>query len=257
MKLLRGDCLECMNTISDGSVDMVCCDLPYAVLNRNNPHAKWDNEIDMDALWVQLHRVCKPNAAIVLFGQGIFSAKLIMSNIKEYRYTLIWDKVNRPTGFLDAKRRPLRIHEDILVFYAKQPTYNPQFTHGPVNHKRGKPGNHRLAKGTNRCYGDFNNTPTVITNEKYPTTILRFKKEHKNFWHPTVKPVPLLEWLIKTYTNKGETVLDMTCGSGSTGVACVNTDRDFIGIELTEKYLEIAKKRIHDAEIDKMQRLDL
>lgn len=257
MKLLRGDCLEWMNAIPDGSVDMVCCDLPYGVLSRNNPHAKWDNEIDMDALWVQLHRVCKPNAAIVLFGQGIFSAKLIMSNIKEYRYTLIWDKVNRPTGFLDAKRRPLRIHEDILVFYAKQPTYNPQFTYGLVNHKRGKPGNHRLAKGTNRCYGDFNSTPTVITNEKYPTTILRFKKEHKNFWHPTVKPVPLLEWLIKTYTNKGETVLDMTCGSGSTGVACVNTDRDFIGIELTEKYLEIAKKRIHDAEIDKMQRLDL
>lgn len=257
MKLLRGDCLEWMNTIPDGSVDMACCDLPYAVLNRNNPHAKWDNEIDMDALWVQLHRVCKPNAAIVLFGQGIFSAKLIMSNIKEYRYTLIWDKVNRPTGFLDAKRRPLRIHEDILVFYAKQPTYNPQFTYSPVNHKRGMPGNHRLAKGTNRCYGDFNSTPTVITNEKYPTTILRFKKEHKNFWHPTVKPVPLLEWLIKTYTNKGETVLDMTCGSGSTGVACVNTDRDFIGIELTEKYYDIAVHRIRAAEQDKQSKLDL
>lgn len=257
MKLLRGDCLEWMNTIPDGSVDMVCCDLPYAVLNRNNPHAKWDNEIDMDALWVQLHRVCKPNAAIVLFGQGIFSAKLIMSNIKEYRYTLIWDKVNGPTGFLDAKRRPLRIHEDILVFYAKQPTYNPQFTYGLVNHKRGMPGNHRLAKGTNRCYGDFNSTPTVITNEKYPTTILRFKKEHKNFWHPTVKPVQLLEWLIRTYTNKGETVLDMTCGSGSTGVACVNTDRDFIGIELTEKYHDIAIQRIRAAEQDKQTKLDL
>lgn len=256
-QLLHGDCLELLKNIPDGKIDMVCCDLPYGQLNRNNPHAKWDNEIDMDKLWPELHRVCKPNATIVLFGQGAFSAKLIMSNLKEYRYTLIWDKINRPTGFLDAKRRPLRIHEDILVFYAKQPTYNLQMTYGAVCHKRGKAGNSRLEKGKNRCYGSFEQTPTIITNEKYPTTVLRFEKEHKNFWHPTAKPVPLLEWLIKTYSNEGETILDMTCGSGSTGVACVNTDRDFIGMELTEEYFEIAKKRIDDAIRDKQSRLDL
>lgn len=256
-KLLYGDCLELLKEIPNGSVDMVCADLPYAALNRSNPYAQWDNVIDMVKLWDEMHRVCKPNAAIVLFGQGIFSAKLIMSNPKEYRYTLIWDKVNRPTGFLNANRSPLRIHEDILVFYRKQPTYNPQMTYGPVNHKRGKAGNARLENGKNRCYGSFAQTPTIITNEKFPTTILRFEKEHKNFYHPTCKPVRLLEWLIKTYSNERETVLDMTMGSGSTGVACANTKRNFIGIELTEEYFEIAKKRIHDAEIDNMQRLDL
>ena len=255
-KLMKGDCLELLKEIHNESVDMVCCDLPYSVLNRANPYAQWDNEIDMEKLWPELHRVCKSNAAIALFGQGFFSAKLIMSNPKEYRYALIWDKVNRPTGFLDAKRRPLRIHEDILVFYAKQPTYNPQMTYGPVCHKRGKAGNARLENGKNRCYGNFSQTPSVITNEKYPTTILRFEKEHKNFHHPTCKPVALLEWLIRTYSNEGETVLDMTMGSGSTGVACVNTKRDFIGMELTEEYFEIAKKRIHDAEIE-CKRLDL
>lgn len=254
--LILGDCLEKLKDIPDGKIDMVCCDPPYSVLNRNNPYAKWDNEIDMDKLWPELWRVCKPNAAIVLFGQGAFSAKLIMSNIKEYRYTLVWDKINRPTGFLDARRRPLRIHEDILVFYAKQPTYNPQMTHGNTCHSRGKAGN-GMGGGKNRCYGGFKQTPAVITNEKYPTTILRFEKEHKNFPHPTVKPVPLLEWLIKTYTNEDETVLDMTMGSGSTGVACVNTGRDFIGMELTEEYFEIAKKRIRDAEINKQFTLDL
>lgn len=255
-KLLHGDCLELLKEIPDGTVDCVVADPPFAALNRSNPHAKWDNEIDMDRLWPEVHRVCKPNAAIVLFGQGAFSAKLIMSNLKEYRYTLIWDKINRPTGFLDSRRRPLRIHEDILVFYGKQPTYNPQMTIGNACHSRGKAGNGM--KGVkNRCYGDFKQTPTVITNEKYPTTVLRFEKEHKNFFHPAVKPVLLLEWLIKTYTNEGETVLDVTCGSGSTGVACVNTNRDFIGMELTEEYYEMAKKRIRDAEIDKQQRFDL
>lgn len=162
-----------------------------------------------------------------------------------------------PHRFLDAKRKPLRIHEDILVFYRRQPTYNPQMTYGDVCHKRGKAGNASLATGKNRCYGEFSQTPTVITNEKYPTSIIKMTKEHKNFHHPTCKPVRLLEWLIRTYSNEGDTVLDCTAGSGSTGVACVNTKRDFIGMELQEEYFEIAKKRIHDAEIDKMQRLDL
>lgn len=246
--LFQGDCFDVMPTIADGSVDCIIADPPYAALNRNNPHAQWDNELDMDCLWPQIWRVLKPNGACILFGQGLFSAKLILSELKMYRYSLVWDKVNRPTGFLDAKRRPLRIHEDMLVFYRKQPTYNPQMTIGNVCHKRGKAGIARLENGKNRCYGSFYQTPTVITNEKYPTTIIRVEKEHKNFYHPTCKPVALIEWLINTYTDKGDCVLDFCMGSGSTMVACANTSRKGVGIELTQEYYKIAVERVKQAE---------
>lgn len=246
--LMCGDCLELIKSIPDGSIDAVIADPPYQVLNRKNPHAKWDNELDMEQLWPQIWRVLKPNGACVLFGQGLFSAKLMLSAHKEYRYSLVWDKINRPTGFLDCNRRPLRIHEDMLVFYRKQPTYNPQMTYGPVCHKRGKAGNASAMNGKNRCYGNFEQTPTVITNEKYPTSIIRVEKEHKNFYHPTCKPVALMEWIIKTYTNKGERVLDFCMGSGSTMVACVSMGRKGVGIELMQEYYDIATERVKQAQ---------
>lgn len=201
--LYLGDCLQIMPTLADNSVDMVLADLPYQCLNKGNKHAQWDRMIDMDSLWSELLRITKPNAAIVLFGQGLFSAKLIMSQPKLYRYSLVWDKINRPSDFLNANRKPLSIHEDILVFYRHQPTYNPQMTIGAVNHRRGKAGNAANIGGKNRCYGAFKQTETIITNEKYPNTILKFSKEHRNFHHPTEKPIALLEWLIKTYSNMG------------------------------------------------------
>ncbi|MDE7345325.1 MAG: site-specific DNA-methyltransferase [Muribaculaceae bacterium] len=237
--LYNGDCLEVLPMLADASIDAIICDLPYAVLNKSNPSAKWDKEIDMQKMWEQIWRVLKPNGACVLFGQGLFSAKLMMSQPKLYRYSLVWDKINRATGFLDAKRKPLRIHEDILVFYRKLPTYNPQMTYGDVCHKRGK-------AGKSRCYGSYKSTPTIITNEKYPTSIVRVSKEHKNFYHPTCKPVALLEWLIKTYSNEGDTILDFTMGSGSTMVACVNTKRKGIAIELMQEYYDIAVKRVKE-----------
>ena len=244
--LYQGDCLDVLPTLADGSISACIADLPYGCLNKGNKHAQWDKEIDLDTLWAQLLRVCKPNAAIVLFGQGLFSAKLIMSQPKLYRYSLVWDKINRPTGFLDARRKPLKIHEDILVFYRSLPTYNPQMTVGDKVHSRGKCGN-GLGGGKNRCYGDFKQTEAVLTNEKYPNTICRFAKEHRNFNHPTQKPVALLEYLIRTYTNEGDTILDCTMGSGSTLVACANTGRKGVGIELMEEYYNIAVKRVKDA----------
>ena len=245
--LLRGDCLEILPTIADCSCDMALVDLPYGCLNKGNKHAAWDKELPLDALWEQWKRIVKPNGAVVLFGQGLFSAKLMMSQPKMYRYSLVWDKINRPTGFLDAKRKPLKIHEDILVFYRALPTYNPQMSIGEKVHSRGKCGN-GIGGGKNRCYGSFKQTEAVLTNEKYPNTILRFPKEHRNFHHPTEKPVVLLEYLIRTYTNEGDCVLDCTAGSGSTLVAYVNTGRRGIGIELMQEYYDIAVKRVKDAQ---------
>lgn len=250
--LFHGDCLQVLPTLSDGSVDLCVTDLPYGVLNKRNEHAQWDKELDIDALWRELLRVCKHNAAIVLFGQGLFSAKLIMSNTELYRYTLIWDKVNRPTGFLDANRKPMKIHEDILVFYGSQPTYNPQMSVGQKVHSRGKAGNAirediYSVGPLNRCYDKFKQTEAVLTDKKYPTSILSFDKEHGKYWHPTQKPVGLLEYIIYTYSNAGDTVLDCTMGSGSTMVACAETGRKGIGIELTDEYYAVAVNRVMDS----------
>lgn len=244
--LIHGDCMEILPTLADSSIDLLLTDLPYSCLNKGNKHAQWDNELPLDALWEQWKRIVKPNGAIVLFGQGFFSAELMMSQPKMYRYSLVWDKINRPTGFLDAKRRPLRIHEDILVFYRALPTYNPQMTIGEKLHSRGKCGNY-IGGSKNRCYGRYKQTEAVLTNEKYPNTICHFAKEHGKYHHPTQKPVALLEYLIRTYTNEGDCVLDCTMGSGSTMVACVNTGRRGIGIELMQEYYDIAVKRVNGA----------
>lgn len=245
IKLWHGDCLELMKNIPDKSVDAVICDLPYEVLNKGNKHAQWDKMIPLDKLWEQYNRVIKDNGAIILFGQGMFTAQLMVSNPKMWRYNLIWQKGGRCSGFLNAKKMPLREHEDIMIFYKQLPTYNPQMVKcNPEqrNHSRGK----QEKDATNRCYGNFHKTKDIILDEKYPKSILNFKRPHPQI-HPTEKPVLLIEWLIKTYTNNGEVVLDNTMGSGTTGVACVNTGRKFIGIELDDNYFKIALKRIREA----------
>lgn len=156
-KIYNEDCLVGMREIPDKSIDAIICDLPYAVLNKSNPHAQWDNIIPFEPLWEQYERIIKDNGAIVLFAQGMFTAQLMMSNPKMWRYNLIWDKINRSTGFLNANRCPLRIHEDIVVFYKSQPTYNPQFTYGPVNHKRGGAGNGIAKVSRGGVYGKMTN----------------------------------------------------------------------------------------------------
>ena len=244
--LRKGDCLEIMKDIPDKSIDAIICDLPYGVLNKANVNAKWDSVIPFVPLWTQYERVIKDSGAIILFGQGMFSAELMISNKKIWRYNLIWDKVAK-TGFLNANRMPMRQHEDILVFYKKLCTYNPQMVKCEP-HKR----NHGKGKNeapTNSCYGKFVSTPTIISDEKFPSSIISIPKPHKNtdYYHPTQKSIECLEYLIKTYTNEGDTVLDNTMGSGTTGVAAVNLNRSFIGIELDAGYFEIAENRINNA----------
>lgn len=219
---------------------MILCDLPYGTTKN-----KWDCIIPFDKLWEQYNRVIKDNGAIVLFGNGIFTAELIISNKKMWRYNLVWDKV-LPSGFLNAKKMPMRNHEDVCVFYKKLPTYNPQMWIGEECHSRGNTiGKSQKDFSRNTNYGDFSAVETE-GNLKYPKSILTFSKPHPSISiHPTQKPVELLEWLIKTYINEGETVLDNCMGSGSTAVACVNTNRKFIGIELDKDYFIIAKDRIN------------
>lgn len=242
--LFQGDCLALMNDLPEKSVDMILCDLPYGVLNKTNQNAKWDSVIPFSALWSHYERIIKDNGAIVLFGNGMFTSDLMQSQKRLWRYNLIWDKVAK-TGFLNANRMPLRQHEDICVFYKKLPTYNPQMV--PCEpHKRNHSKGNMKNPTNNNCYGKFVEIPTRITDLKYPVSIIPISKEHCNgkFFHPTQKPVELLEWLIKTYTNEGDLVLDNCCGSGSTGVACINTNRRFVGMELEEKYYKIAKERL-------------
>lgn len=244
-KLVKGDCLELMKDIPNKSVDMILCDLPYGVTARN----KWDTVIPFDKLWEQYNRIIKDDGAIVLFGQGMFTAELIMSNKKMWRYNLVWDKV-LPVGHLNANRMPLRQHEDICVFYKKLPTYNPQKIQGKPCHSRGR--------ATEKSKEEYSNTHTnyglyraVETkgDMKHPTSILRFSKKHPSkMLHPTEKSLELCEWLIKTYTNEGEVVLDNCMGSGTTGEACLNTNRNFIGIEIDDTYFNVAKDRIEERE---------
>lgn len=239
VKLIKGDCLDLMFHIEDNSIDMILCDLPYGQTSRN----KWDIVIPIERLWEQYNRIIKDNGAVVLFGNGMFTAELMMSNRNQWRYNLIWEKT-QPTGFLNANKMPLRNHEDICVFYKKQPTYNPQKTTG-YERKVSKEEHKTKCKNTTD-YGAHWLT-TYDSKERYPRSVLRFKKDvQKSALHPTQKPVALLEYLIKTYTNEGDTVLDNCCGSGSAGAACLNTNRKFIGIELDEHYFEIAKQRIEE-----------
>ena len=218
-----GDCLEVMKSIPDGSIDMVLTDLPYGVLNKGNEAAKWDSPIPMDPLWEQFLRVSKNNAAIVLFSQGMFTAKLMMSQPKLWRYNLIWDKC-RASGFL--------------------PTYNVQLEDlngREASHPQGR-GKH---KETNRCYGNVQRLQSCgVEDKKFPGSILSFPRPHCTGNHPTEKSVDLCRWLIRTYTNPGETVLDATVGSGTTIVAAALEGRNAIGIEMEKKYFDIAVKRI-------------
>ena len=237
VELMHGNCLELMKNIPDNSIDLVLCDLPYSSSKRKVTWNDWDCEIDLNALWKEYNRVLKINGVVLLFASDLFSAELVMSNYKNYKYKWIWQK-EAGTGFLNAKRMPLRDFEEILVFYKKQPTYNPQM-------RLGKP--YKITKGSkssNYCKTDKIVT-TVNDGSRYPLTVLKFNRDKEKL-HPAEKPVALLEYLIMTYTKEDDAVLDNCMGSGSTGVACVNTNRNFIGIELDENYFKIAKERIKE-----------
>lgn len=243
--IYNDDCLKVMPTLKSHSIDLILADLPYA---NKNTHNEWDILIPFEPLWKNYKRLLKEHGAIILFGQGIFSAQLIMSNPTMYRYSLIWNKI-RTTGFLNAHRMPLRQHEDILVFYKHLPTYNPQMVKGKKpSHSRGKKWEQKgKTQDNGKIYGKYQHdydTPSTKTNLKYPTSILEFPNKVQGNVHPTQKPIELLKYLIKTYTNEGMTVLDNTMGSGSTGVAAKLLNRNFIGIEKEKKYFDIAKERI-------------
>tara|TARA_R100001198_G_scaffold32445_1_gene17270 strand:+ start:1124 stop:1852 length:729 start_codon:yes stop_codon:yes gene_type:complete len=235
--LIKGECLEVMKSIPDASIDAIITDPPYGTTA-----CKWDSVIDFDLMWEQLNRIIKPNGAIVLFGSEPFSSALRMSNIKNYKYDWVWDK-RMKVGMLNCKRMPLRRHEDVMVFNAKN-VYNPQMTKGKFRNKK-----IQTSKDF-QTYGQLKNPIDNFNDDYYPSSIIEFSNANqKRKQHPTQKPVELMEYLIKTYTNENETVLDFTMGSGSTGVACVNTNRNFIGIELDDKYFDIAKQRIGQAQL--------
>jgi len=240
INLMHGDCLELMKDIPDGSVDMILCDLPYGTTA-----CKWDTVIPFAPLWEQYKRVTKRNAAIVLTASQPFTTALIGSNMREFRYSWVWDKV-RGSNFQNARRQPMKCHEDVCVFYAAQPTYNPQ-------HWYGKPYATKERNRAREVEGLSGGSAAIVCaatvsedGRRYPLSIVRLARDGSRT-HPTQKPVALMEYLIRTYTNEGETVLDNCFGSGTTGVACVNTNRRFIGIEKDDKYFEIARKRIDEA----------
>ena len=235
INLYQGDCLEEMKKIKDKSIDMILCDLPYGTTK-----CKWDVIIPFDKLWEQYNRIIKDNGAIVLFGSEPFSSKLRLSNLDNYKYDWIWDKV-KPNGHLVAKYRPMQRTENISVFGKGKLNYYPLMI------DRDKPKKSKEYSRTEIMGGVSNNTEKII-NKKYPQNILVYSNaSQKNKLHPTQKPVELLEYLIRTYTNENDLVLDNCMGSGSTGVACKNLNRNFIGIELDEKYFNIAKERIDKA----------
>jgi len=240
-KIYLGDCLELMpKHIEDKSIDMIFCDLPYQK-TRN----KWDTMIPFDALWKHYKRIIKDRGIIVLFGQKEFSAKVILSNETMYKYSLVWNKVN-PSGFLNAKRMPMMAHEDIMVFYKKAPTYNPQKFKGDAPSHKSSDGNKSKKNGN---YGDFTYSDKVeeYGDMKYPRSILEFKRDAPTkMLHPTQKPLELIEYIIKSYTNEGDLILDNTCGSGTTGRGAKNLNRDYIMMEMNKEYYEIANKRLED-----------
>lgn len=251
INLIKGDCLVEMQNIPDKSIDMICADLPYGTTA-----CKWDVVIPFEPLWAQYKRIIKDNGAIVLFGQEPFSSYLRVSNISSYRYDWIWKK-NSGSNFLFANKQPMKMNEIISVFYKKQPIYNPQKTDAVNGYYTNK---NSINKGKDNCmqtcnFKELTGIQLKKTNygknyepdKKLPENIIEFKRVRKPI-HPTEKPVELLEYLIKTYTNEGETVLDNTMGSGTTGVACKQLNRSFIGIEMDDKYFDIASKRIANAQ---------
>lgn len=235
------DCLLGMQKLPDSSIDMICCDLPYGITNKSK-NKRWDNIIPFDKLWSQYERLIKPEGAIVLFGAGLFTAQLIMSNPQLYRYSLVWKKGNRVLGFLDANRRPLRCHEDIVVFGKTIPKYFPQKSDGePYKTK---------SHGDTDIYGTFERMPTVNkSGARYPKSIIDIgitNDERNAAIHPTQKPVALIEYLIKTYSEIGDVVLDNCMGSGTTAIACMNTGRHFVGYELDDEFFLKIQERIHN-----------
>lgn len=248
--LLNGDCLELMKQIPDNSIDMILCDLPYGITT-----CKWDSVIPFEPLWIQYKRIIKENGVIALFGTEPFATELRHSNLKMFKYDWYWKKP-RGVGHLNAKKQPLRDIEIISIFYNKQCTYNPQFTEGePYSALKGGK-NSRISEKGNTTYGKFMNGMAFRNDNsgfRYPKQLQEFGVVERNTLHPTQKPVPLLEYLIKTYTNEGEIVLDNCMGSGSTGIACINTGRKFVGIELDKEYFETAKKRIEKHNLENMK----
>jgi site-specific DNA-methyltransferase (adenine-specific) len=244
-EILLGDCLELMKNIPNGSIDMILCDLPYGITQN-----KWDAVIPFDKLWNEYERVIKLNGAIVLTASQPFTSALIMSNPKLFKYEWIWNKVV-PTGHLNAKIMPMKVHENILVFYKSKPTYNRQMTDKPKEYQRP---NRKLVKDAfyeTKNYGDAkrgfaDDSDYTKTN---PKTIIEFSNGNgysKKDNHPTQKPIELFEYLIKTYTNENDLVLDNTAGSGTTAIACLNTNRQFIVMEKEQKYYDIILKRVGD-----------
>ena len=231
-KLFKGDCIDVMKTIPDDSVDMIFTDLPYGT-TRN----KWDSIVPLDEMWEQYDRIIKSGGAVCLFSQQPFTSKLINSNINNFRYEWVIEKDNA-TGFLNARRMPLKAHDNVVVFYDKLPLYNPQFTEG----KPYKVKNH----GNSTNYGAYKvEYESINDGKRFPRDVVKFNTKIQNGTvHPTQKAINVLEYFIKTYTNEGETVLDSCMGSGSTGVACMNLNRDFVGIEKEPEYFNIAKDRI-------------
>lgn len=246
-KIFEGDCLKVMKQIPEKSIDMILCDLPYGTTQNH-----WDSPIPLEALWKQYERIIKDNGVIALTAQGLFSAKLMLSNPKMFKYKIVWEK-SKPTNFLNAKKQPLRKHEDILIFYKQQPVYNPQMT-------KGEPYNKGFRKNQlTGSYGDFKTVEVKSSGERYPTDVIYFKtaESEGEVYHPTQKPVDLGRYLIRTFSKGGDIVLDNTCGSGSFLVSAVLENRKFIGIEKNEEvylhkkhhvdYIEICKKRIKEA----------
>ncbi|HCT4438377.1 TPA: site-specific DNA-methyltransferase [Klebsiella aerogenes] len=218
--LHNADCFEVFPQIASGTVDLVCADIPYGTTQ-----CRWDSVLDLPLMWEQLYRIVKPSAAIVLFSAQPFTSVLVNSNLRDWRSEWIWEKGNA-TGFLNAKKQPLRAHENIEVFYRRQPTYNPQFTHG---HER------RTSKRktvNSECYGKALTLTKYDSTSRYPRDVQFFSSDKQTGnYHPTQKPLALVQYLIETYSNPGDTVLDFTMGSGTAGVACQQTERNFIGIE--------------------------
>ena len=236
IELIQGDCLEEMKSIPDGSVDMVLADPPYGTTQ-----CKWDSVIPLDSMWEQLKRVIKPNGAIVMTASQPFTTTLIASNMKMFKYEMIWKK-ERPTNPMLCKKQPPKYHENVCVFYGKQPTFNPtKVNRDPRNKRNNRPRNYKDATKTDtKKYSE--RVLSGVNDSIYASNIIEIPMQRG--LHPTQKPVALMEYLIKTYTNEGETVLDFTMGSGTTGVACKNLGRDFIGIELDPDYFRIAQERI-------------
>ncbi|EDW8118156.1 site-specific DNA-methyltransferase [Salmonella enterica subsp. enterica serovar Sundsvall] len=231
--LHNADCFDVFPSIASGTVDMVCADIPYGTTQ-----CRWDSVLDLEAMWRELFRIVKPSAAIVLFSAQPFTSVLIGSNIADWRSEWIWEKGNA-TGFLNAKKQPLRAHENIEVFYRRQPTYNPQITHGHVRRT------YNRKTVNSECYGKALTLTKYDSTSRYPRDVQFFSSDKQTGnYHPTQKPLALVQYLIETYSNPGDTVLDFTMGSGTAGVACQHTERNFIGIEKDTPIFQIACQRM-------------